>query len=214
MRKYEAVVFDLDGVITDTASLHYVAWKRLADELGIYFDKSINELLKGVDRMSSLEIILQRAEKEYSGEEKAAMADRKNEYYRQLLLQMSPDNILPGAKELLHKLKSLQIKTALASASKNAFTVIERLSLRDFFDYIVDAEKVRHGKPDPEIFITAAKGIEIPCEKCIGVEDSNAGIRAIKSAGMFAVGVGSPLTLSEADDIIDGLDKFIIENYL
>lgn len=213
MNTYDAIIFDLDGVITDTAALHYAAWKKLADQLGIYFDEAINESLKGIDRMASLEIILKKSAKQYTNEEKLQMADKKNSYYKQLVEQMTPNDILPGVKNLLKQLKAQNIKVALASASKNAFTVIDKLGLQQDFDYIVDAGKLKHGKPDPEIFLTAANGLHVPCGKCIGVEDASAGIKAIKAAGMYAVGIGSPELLFEADDVISGLDKFNISQY-
>jgi beta-phosphoglucomutase len=213
MKNYEAVIFDLDGVITDTAAFHYAAWKKLADELDIYFDREINESLKGIDRMASLEIVLKKSAKRYTKEEKVQLADKKNDYYKQMVEQMTPNDILPGVKTLLEKLRTQNIKIALASASKNAFTVIDKLGLQTYFDYLVDAGKIKHSKPDPEIFITAANGLLVPCDKCIGVEDAKAGIKAIKAAGMFAVGIGSPQILCEADDVISGLDKFNIDKY-
>lgn len=209
----EAVIFDLDGVITDTASYHYKAWKKLADELGIYFDKKINELLKGIDRIASLEIILRNSNNKYSAEEKKLLADKKNEYYKQLIGAMTPEDVLPGAVKTLKNLKARGYKTALASASKNAFAVIDKLELREYFDYIVDAAKVKNSKPDPEVFLTAAENMNVNPHNCIGVEDAEAGIRAIKSANMYAVGIGDKKILGEADDVIAGLDKFDIDKY-
>lgn len=212
--KYGAVVFDLDGVITDTAKYHYKAWKKLADELNIYFDEKINEQLKGVDRMSSLEIVLRKSDKKYTDEEKAKFAFTKNEYYKGFVAGMTPADMLPGALDTLKSLKARSIKTALASASKNAFTVIDKLELRPYFDYIVDARTVTRNKPDPEVFQKAAAGVGVPCEKCIGVEDAKAGIEAIKSAGMYAVGIGDKKILKAADDVILGLYEFDIQKYL
>lgn len=213
MKNYEAVIFDLDGVITDTAAFHYAAWKKLADELGIYFDKVINESLKGVDRMASLEIVLKKSARQYTKEERLQLANKKNDYYKQMVEQMTPNDILPGVKTLLEELRTQSIKIALASASKNAFTVIDKLGLQHYLDYLVDAGKINHSKPDPEIFITAANGLSASCDKCIGVEDAKAGIKAIKAAGMFAVGIGSPQILWEADDVISGLNDFNIDKY-
>jgi len=210
MKNYDAIIFDLDGVITDTAALYYAAWKRLADELGIYFDKAINESLKGVDRMASLEIILKKSDGQYTNEEKLLLADKKNGYYKQLVEQMTPNDILPEVKTLLEKLRTRNVKIALASASKNTFTVIDKLGLQPYFDYIVNVGKIKCSKPDPEIFITAANALLVPCDKCIGVEDAKAGIKA---AGMFAVGIGSLEILCEADDVISGLNKFNIDKY-
>jgi beta-phosphoglucomutase len=213
MLKYESVIFDLDGVITDTARFHYIAWKKLADELGIYFDEKINESLKGVDRKTSLEIVLKNSSKFYSDEEKQRFSQRKNDYYKKLIDGMSPDDLLPGAKAALENLKTLGIKTALASASKNAFAVIDKLELGTLFDYIVDVNEVTRNKPDPEIFINAANHLNVNCAKCIGVEDAKAGIKAIKAADMFAVGIGDKSVLAEADDVICGLDQFDIFHY-
>lgn len=210
-RRFDAVIFDLDGVITDTAAYHYLAWKRLADELDIYFDAEINESLKGVDRMASLEIVLKNSDKKFSEAEKSELADRKNSYYRELLSKMTPKDILPGVIDVLKKLKGQNIKTALASASKNAFMVVDKLELRGYFDYIVDARLIKKGKPDPEIFLTAAEHLDTPPERCIGVEDARAGIIAIKAAGMYSVGIGDKSL--GADDVISSLEYFDIDKY-
>ncbi|NNG65818.1 beta-phosphoglucomutase [Caldanaerobacter subterraneus] len=207
MSKYEAVIFDLDGVITDTARYHYLAWKKLADELGIYFDEVINERLKGVSRLESLEIILERSQKQYSQDEKEYLANKKNEYYKEMIKKITPEDLLPGVEKFIEELKKRGIKTAIASVSKNAFTVVENLKIKDKFDYIVDANEIKRGKPDPEIFLNAADHLGISPEKCIGIEDSAAGITAIKRAGMFAVGVGNPETVKEADLILKDMTE-------
>lgn len=210
-RTLEAVIFDLDGVIVDTAEQHYQAWKMLADELGIDFDREINERLKGVSRMASLDIILERSEKQYSAEEKEAMAARKNGYYVELIERITPEDLLPGIQELLKGLKERGIKVALASASKNAPKVIERLRVGEYFDVIVDVATLAKGKPDPEIFLRAAELLDVPRDNCIGVEDAEAGIRAIKAAGMFAVGVGSPEQMHAADLRLDNTAQLSVE---
>ncbi|AEM78331.1 beta-phosphoglucomutase [Thermoanaerobacter wiegelii] len=207
MARYRGVIFDLDGVITDTARYHYLAWKKLADELGIYFDEVINERLKGVSRLQSLEIILEKSDKKYSQEEKEYYANKKNEYYKEMIKKITPEDLLPGVERFIEELKKRGIKIAIASVSKNAFTVVENLKIRDKFDYIVDANEIKRGKPDPEIFLNAAKHLGIPPAKCIGIEDSAAGITAIKKAGMFAVGVGNPETVKEADLILKDLSE-------
>lgn len=207
MARYRGVIFDLDGVITDTARYHYLAWKKLADELGIYFDEVINERLKGVSRLESLEIILEKSDKKYSQEEKEYYANKKNEYYKEMIKRITPQDLLPGVERFIEELKKRGIKTAIASVSKNAFTVLENLKIKDKFDYIVDANEIKHGKPDPEIFLNAAKHLGIPPERCIGIEDSAAGITAIKRAGMYAVGVGNPETVKEADLILKDLSE-------
>ncbi|MGB9811245.1 MAG: beta-phosphoglucomutase [Dictyoglomus turgidum] len=208
MSKYEGVIFDLDGVITDTARYHYLAWKRLADELNIYFDEKINERLKGVSRLESLEIILERSNKKYSQEEKEYYANKKNEYYKEFIKNITPKDLLPGALEFIEELRKRGIKTAIASVSKNAFTIIENLGIGDKFDYIVDTNNIKKGKPDPEIFLNASYNIGVPPQKCIGIEDSAVGIIAIKRAGMFAVGVGNPETVKEADLILKDLTEY------
>jgi beta-phosphoglucomutase len=209
-----AVIFDLDGVITDTARFHYLAWQKIAAELDIYFDEQSNEQLKGVDRMHSLQIILENAGKQLSEAEKSFWADRKNEYYKQLIEAMTSADTLPGTKELLNILKEKNIRVGLASISKNATTVINKLQIKGFFDYIADAAKIKKGKPDPEIFLTVAQNLKTQVENCIGVEDAAAGIKAIKAAGMYAVGVGNPQILGEADDVINGLEEFKIDKYV
>jgi beta-phosphoglucomutase len=209
-----AVIFDLDGVITDTARYHYLAWQKIATELGIYFDEQINERLKGVERLRSLEIVLEKTKKQFSEAEKSWWADRKNEYYKELIATMTPAEIAPGTRELLIALKEKGIKIGLASVSKNAMTVIQKLQIKDFFDYIADAVQIKKGKPDPEIFLTVAKNLQTEVIECIGVEDAVAGIKAIKAARMYAVGVGDPLILSEADDVVAGLDGFDLLKYV
>jgi beta-phosphoglucomutase len=209
-----AVIFDLDGVITDTARYHFLAWKRLAGELDIYFDELINERLKGVDRMHSLEIILEHSQKQFSETEKIRWAAQKNEYYQKLITSMTPADLSPGAGNLLKHLKEKGIKVGLASASRNAGTVIERLQIGDYFDYIADAARIQKGKPDPEIFLTVAEKLLASAANCIGVEDAAAGIQAIKSAGMYAIGIGDPRILKEADDVISGLNEFELQKYI
>lgn len=205
MNRYNGVIFDLDGVITDTARYHYLAWKKLADELKIYFDEVINERLKGISRIESFEIILEKCDRKYSNEEKEYYANKKNEYYKEMIKNITPEDLLPGVVDFIDELKKRGIKTAIASVSKNAFAVIENLKIINKFDYIVDANEIRNGKPDPEIFLNAAKNIGISPERCIGIEDSAAGITAIKRSGMFAVGVGNPETVKDADLILKDL---------
>lgn len=203
--KYKGVIFDLDGVITDTAEYHYLAWKKLADELNIHFDREINENLKGISRIESLEIILKKSDKFFSEEEKHYLADKKNEYYKEMIKRMTPEDLLPGVVDLIRELKDRGIKIAVASVSKNAKTVLSNLGLIETFDYIVDAEKIKNGKPDPEIFLNAAAGIDVEPSLCIGIEDSKAGIEAINRAGMVSVGVGNYDTVKEADIVLKDL---------
>lgn len=202
MSNIEAVIFDLDGVITDTAEYHYQAWKALADELEISFDKEFNEGLKGIGRMESLEMILAHGQKELSDEEKERYAAKKNEHYQTFIEEITPNDLLPGVREFMEEIKADGIKTGLASASKNAQPVIERLEVTDLLDTVVNAAEVKKGKPDPEVFLKAAEQLGVNPEKCVGVEDAQAGVTAIKAANMFAVGVGSEDTLGEADWVV------------
>lgn len=203
MCKIEAVVFDLDGIITDTAHYHYLAWKGLAEDLGIFFDEKFNENLKGISRMESLEMILKEGNRQddFTSTEKAELADRKNRHYCELLKQLSPKDILPGIQELFTAIKAEGIPIGLASVSKNANTVLQALNLEDAFNYCADAAKIANSKPDPEIFLTACEGLGANPSNSIGIEDAAAGVQAIKAAGMFAVGVGGSLT--EADYLLN-----------
>lgn len=212
--RFRAVVFDLDGVITDTAHFHFLAWRELAHSIGLPFDEAFNERLKGIDRMGSLELILAQGERGYCAVEKEAMAARKNAHYQRLLETMTAEHLLPGAAEALAAVRAAGLKIGLASVSKNAATVLQRLGITDRFDVVVDAALIRRGKPDPEIFLSAAQQLGVPPAACIGVEDAVAGVQAIKSAGMYAVGVGDPAVLQQADDVIPGLQAFELERYL
>ena len=211
--RFKAVIFDLDGVITDTAHYHFLAWKRLADSVGAPFDEAFNEQLKGVDRMGSLELILARAPRTYTLEEKRALADAKNGHYQELIATMTPGDLLPGALRALEEVRAAGLKIGLASVSRNAFTVLDRLGIRDRFDDVVDAATVVNGKPDPEIFLTAAAHLGVDPKDCLGVEDAAAGVASIKDAGMFAVGVGSPDVLYRADRVIPSMAAFRLADY-
>jgi len=196
-----AVIFDLDGVITDSAEYHFLAWKALAEELCIEIDREFNEQLKGVDRMTSLERILASAGKadNYSQEEKLVLATRKNEHYKTLIQQITPADILPGVTAFLAELDQAGIPKALASASQNAPFIINRLGLTEQFKTIVDPTTLKANKPDPEIFVRAAELLGVEPSQCVGVEDAEAGIESIQGAGMFAVGVGDAHALRNAD---------------
>ncbi|MCG8529799.1 MAG: beta-phosphoglucomutase [Desulfovibrionales bacterium] len=212
-RVFRGVIFDLDGVITDSAEYHYQAWKRLADRLGIPFDKKFNEKLKGVSRMDSLELILSQTDQCYSQQDKVRLAAEKNEDYKELIEQITPDDLLPAVKDVLEYLKKNRYMIGMASASKNAFKVVEKLQIEDYFDHIVDSAMIVNGKPDPEIFLTAAEKIGLKPEQCVGVEDAKSGVEAIKRAGMFAVGVGDENILGRADVVITDLSEFAMELY-
>jgi len=216
MTKYpKAIIFDLDGVITDTAEYHYQAWKQLAAELGITIDREFNERLKGVSRMDSLERILAlKPELTLSQEEKERLATKKNEHYKELIKGITPGDLLPGIPELLAAIKEAGIPMGLASASKNAPTVIKSLGVEHYFAHVVDAAKVEKGKPDPEIFFKAADALGVPYEECIGVEDAPAGVEAINRAGMFSVGVGSKESLAHADYVVSTTSELVFENII
>ena len=207
--KIQAIVFDLDGVITDTSELHFVAWRELAESLGIAIDEKFNECLKGVSRMGSLELILQHGHREndYTPAEKETLATKKNARYVELLQDITPKNVLPGVLAFLEECHNNGIKTALASASKNALFILDKLEISNHFDYVADAAKVAHSKPAPDIFLAAAAGLDIAPAFCLGVEDAAAGIQAIHAAGMKAVGIGGKETLYEADLLLADTGK-------
>ncbi|WP_454190179.1 beta-phosphoglucomutase [Paenibacillus sp. Marseille-Q7038] len=198
----KAVIFDLDGVITDTAEYHFLAWKSLADELDLPFDKEFNEKLKGVSRMESLELILSLGDAVYSDEEKKALAEKKNDLYKEMIAKVTPADLLPGIESLLKELQEAGIGIALASASKNAPFILDRLGVTHYFNHVVDVNLIKQGKPDPEIFLTGAAKLGVLPEDCVGIEDAEAGIESILSAGMYAVGVGTPAQMQKADLIV------------
>lgn len=209
-------VFDLDGVITDTAKYHYIAWKELAAEIGIEIDLKFNEQLKGISRMDSLERILTLGNKNdaYTEVEKEALATKKNTHYVQLLQSLTPDDLLPGVKTFLDEAKAKNIPCAIASASKNAPFILDKLGVMQDFDMIVDPATLKKGKPDPEIFIQAALALGIEPAEAVGFEDAQAGIDGIKAAGMYAVGVYSGEELHGADVIVEKLTDLNIDELL
>lgn len=185
------VIFDLDGVIVSTDNCHYLAWKRMADEEGIYFDRAINERLRGVSRMESLEIILERAQRPYTDEEKQAMAARKNEYYVELIGSLTAADLLPGALETLAWLRRKGVKVAIGSSSKNTPIILRQIGLDTAFDAVADGNAITRSKPDPEVFLLAARLLGLAPENCLVVEDAEAGVQAAVAGGMRALGVGS-----------------------
>lgn len=187
----QAVIFDLDGVIVSTDEYHYQAWKRLSDEEGIEFDRTVNERLRGVSRMESLDIILERASGEYPPEAKEALAARKNKYYVELLQNLSPADILPGVQEVLDGLKERGVRTAIGSSSKNAPFILDKIGLGSFFDAVADGNQIKRSKPDPEVFLLAAAKLGLSPEQCVVVEDAEAGIDAALAAGMKAAAVSA-----------------------
>lgn len=199
------IIYDLDGILTDTAEFHFLAWQKLAEGLGISFNREFNEQLKGINRMDSLDRILALDPSigQLSDKEKVKLATQKNEYYLTLIEEITPAHILPGMLAFLEDNKKADAKIALGSASKNAPAILEKLGLTDYFDYIVDAAKVAKGKPDPETFTAAADALGIDYSDCIGIEDASAGVEAVNQAGMFSVGVGEKSHLSHADYLVE-----------
>ena len=188
--KYQGIIFDLDGVICSTDHYHYLAWKALADRLGIYFDETINNRLRGVSRMASLEIVLERSNAAYSEEEKAAFAEEKNNLYRELLKNMSPADLDPEVKETLDALRAKGLKLGIGSSSKNTKFILSQIGLGGYFDKISDGTNITRSKPDPEVFLKAAKYLELAPEVCLVVEDAKAGIEAATAAGMDSAAIG------------------------
>ena len=214
MGQISTCIFDLDGVIVDTAKYHYIAWKALANELGFDFTEQDNERLKGVSRMTSLNILLEIGGISLSEAEKERLAHQKNENYKTYILKMEPDEILPGAKAFLEDLKSRGFKIALGSASKNAMTILNRLELTHLFDAIIDGTKVSEAKPDPEVFLKGAQELGTSPSDCVVFEDAEAGVEAALAGGMKCVGIGSPEQLGKAHLIVDGLHQMTYEKLL
>lgn len=187
--KIKAVIFDLDGVIVTTDECHYQAWKRVANEEGVMFTREVNERLRGVSRMASLEIVLEKAKKLYSDKEKIQLAERKNAYYVELIGKLTKHAILPGVERNLKQLKENGIKVAIGSSSKNTPIILKQIGLTNTFDAISDGNNITKSKPDPEVFIKAADMLGIPYEECLVVEDADAGIIAGKAAGMTTLAV-------------------------
>ena len=187
----QGVIFDLDGVLVSTDELHYQAWKKLADELGITdFNREDNVRQRGVSRMASLEVVLEKGDKEYSEEEKVEMAERRNDYYKEMLQSLDDSAVLPGAFDTLKMLRDRGILTAVGSASKNAPLILEKTGLLPLIDKISCGLDVTKSKPDPEVFLVAASKLELTPENCLVVEDAKAGIDAAKAGGMKSLGVG------------------------
>lgn len=204
--KIKGCLFDLDGVIVDTAKYHYIAWRDLAKRLGFDFTEQDNERLKGVSRMASLEILLEVGGiKGLSDDEKQKMAAEKNANYVDLISKMTPDEILPGAKQFLSELRANGIKISLGSASKNAMTILNRLGLVELFDAIIDGTKVSKAKPDPEVFLKGAEALGLNPSECVVFEDAAAGLEAAINGGMRCVGIGSPSVLGRANMVVGGL---------
>ena len=207
MNKIKACLFDLDGVVVDTAKYHYLAWKRLANSLGFDFTEKDNERLKGVSRTESLEILLSIGKIKPSSEEKLRMAEEKNNWYVEYISKLDENEILPGVKDFLIELRQNDIKIALGSASKNSMLILNNLNLISYFDAIVDGNKVSKAKPDPEVFLLGASELKVEPLECVVFEDAQAGIEAAKAANMKVIGIGQKDVLLNADKIFEDLSN-------
>ncbi len=208
----EACIFDLDGVIVDTAKFHFLAWKELAAGLGFEFTQTHNERLKGVSRMTSLNILLEIGGITLDDEQKSKLASKKNEQYVSYIRKMKPDEILPGVIRFLDELKMDGIKTAIGSASKNTSLILERLKLQSYFNAVIDGNKVSKAKPDPEVFLKGAEELAISSANCVVFEDAAAGVQAAINAGMVCIGVGLPANLPGATKVIPGFERFHLKD--
>lgn len=201
-------IFDLDGVLVDTAHYHFLAWQRLAKEFNYHLTEEINEQLKGVSRMHSLEIILEHANITLQDAEKIRLADRKNVWFTEYVNAMKPEELYPGVVELFEKLKADNIQIALGSSSKNARTILQKLGVQQYFDVIVDGNMIVNSKPDPEIFLRAAQKLGVEPSRCVVFEDAEAGVEAARAAGMKSVGIGSIAQLKKANRIVKSIGDF------
>lgn len=205
----KAVIFDLDGVILSTDGLHYEAWKKIADKENIYFDKKINERLRGVSRMASLDIILERRNREYSQEEKEALAERKNDIYKELLKTLTPLDVFDKVVDTINALKANGIKVAIGSSSKNTKSILTQVNMIDMFDAISDGTNISKSKPDPEVFLKAAQMIGVDPKECVVVEDAEAGLQAAKAGGMLAIAVNAAKGNKYADYSLDDMSLLL-----
>lgn len=213
MKKPKAIIFDLDGVLTDTSEYHYQAWKRLADEEHIPFTREENDAhLRGVSRRESLMYLLRG--RQVSEEQIQELMDRKNRYYQEMIKSMTPNDLVPGGRELLTEIREAGIKIAIASSSKNCRTVLEHLDIMGYLDGIADGYSVVNTKPAPDLFVYAAGEVQVPTPDCLGVEDADAGIEAIKTAGMQALGIGPAERFHRADKVLPTLANKHLQDIL
>ena len=209
LQHMKGAIFDLDGVIVDTAKYHFLAWRSLAKELGFEFTEADNEQLKGVSRTESLRILLSIGGVDLSEEEQSVLADRKNVSYVEYISELDESELLLGVQEYLISLRNRGVKIALGSASKNATFILDKLNITHLFDAIVDGNKTTRAKPDPEVFLIACDELRLQPKDCVVFEDAVAGVEAAKSAGIQVVGIGQPSILNQADIVIDGLHELL-----
>lgn len=205
----KAVIFDLDGVIVSTDEYHYQAWKSISDKEDIYFDRSINNRLRGVSRAESLDIVLEKANREYTQAEKELLLEEKNNIYKDLLKNLSSSDILPGVSEVLDYLKSKKIKVAIGSSSKNTSLILQKIGLLNSFDAIVDGTMIKKSKPDPEVFILATDKLNVLPEECIVVEDAKAGVEAALAGNMKVAAIGDAVKCNKANFNLENLKDLI-----
>ncbi len=214
MAKIKACLFDLDGVICDTAKYHYLGWKRLANELGFDITHEFNETLKGVNRMDSLDRILEFGNIPMAEEDRISWAAKKNEWYLEYVQEMKPTEILPGVLKVFEDIKAKKIKICLGSASKNAKLILELLQITHYFDDIIDGTMVVKGKPNPEVFQKGAEACGVKPRECIVFEDALEGVKAGQAAGCFTVGIGDMKTLKKADMVISSFEDISFQEIL
>lgn len=207
--KTKAIIFDLDGVLVFTDNFHYKAWKKIADKKDIYFDEIINDRLRGVSRMESLDIILEKYDGTLSAEEKNALAEEKNDYYKESLKELTPSDVSDDVRKTLKELKEKGYLIAIGSSSKNAKYILEKVELINEFDAISDGNNIVNTKPDPEVFLMAAEYLGVPANECAVVEDAWAGIDAAKAANMIAFGIGSAADYEKCDYTLKNLNDMI-----
>jgi beta-phosphoglucomutase len=214
MSPLSACLFDLDGVIVDTAKYHFIAWRQIASELSFSFTEADNERLKGVSRLRSLDILLEIGGIALDSAAKSRLAEKKNALYLQYVLAMRPSDILPGAADFVWGCRAAGLKTALATASRNARVIIDLLQIASLFDAVVDGNRVKRTKPDPEVFLLCAQELGVEPRHCVVFEDAEAGIEAARAADMYSVGIGNPAILKRADIVTSGLVQLTVQSVL
>ncbi|MBM7704129.1 beta-phosphoglucomutase [Metabacillus iocasae] len=207
----QAIIFDLDGVIADTVDFYYLANKRIADEIGVSFTRKWNQQLQGMSRRKTIDALVSKSNRFFTDEDKQKLGDKKNEFYQASIQQLTSADVLPGILPLLKQLKQEGIKVAIASSSSNAKQVVDKLGLAPFFAHIVDVQKVRRGKPDPEIFLAAAQYLGVDPAQCVAIEDGEAGLRAILQTNMFSIGVGTHEEMEAADWHVKSTEELHLE---